>query len=121
MAQSQVVIVYSPGQALRRTVVIPDDDSQVPIHTQNLQPGEAAVVVSLGLYRLVGPDAALASVLGRTAISDRCALADATGKVIGLIRADPAIDRRHPLGTLYHDPGAKAKVGGGVHNLGLLA
>ena len=113
---SKVVIVYSPGQALRRTVIIPDDDSQVPIHVANVVPGEAVVVVSLGLYRLIGPDACLEQVLGRKKQSDRCAVVDGRGVVIGLMPMDPAIDRHHPLGTLYADPEGKAVVGTGYHH-----
>lgn len=114
---TKVVIVYSPGQALRRTVIIPDDDRQVPLHVRNVAPGEAVLVGSLGLYRLIGPDEMLRRVLGRKSVSDRCAVVDARGVVIGHIGADPAIDRNYRHGTLHHDPEGRTVVGQGYHHL----
>jgi hypothetical protein len=121
MSRSLVVIGYSPAQARRRSVAVPDDDSEVPgLVALFRKMGEATVVVSLGLYRLIGPDAALQQVLGRAPVKDRCALVDAGGVVRGFVGADPGIDRLpvhidgHPH-TLRYDPDGTLQVGQGVH------
>ena len=109
MPQTLVVIAYSPGQGLRRVVVLPDDDSQVPVHTRNLAPGEQVMVGSLSDYRTMGPDAMLARYLGRKKTSDRCAVV-AAGVVVGLVAMDPAIDRVAG-GHLHRDPNGVCVVG----------
>lgn len=119
MTKTKVVIVYSPGQGLRRTTIIPDDDSQVPIHTANLAHGEAVMVGLLSDYRRIGPDAMLVRYLGRKPTTDRCAVINAAGYVVAVIRADPAIDR-HPAGRLHRDPKGVAVVGQPASGLGLL-
>lgn len=119
MARTQVVIVYSPGQGRVRTVVIPDDDSQVVVHTRNLMPGEAVLVGTLADYQKYGPDAMLARFLGRQPTTDRCAVVNSAGFVVGIVRADPAIDW-HPAGRLHRDPQLKAVVGQRAQDLGLL-
>lgn len=115
MPASKVVIVYSPGQALRRVVTIPDDDSQVPALVANVSRGERVLVTSLGLYRLIGPDAILERVTGRKRTSDYCAVVDGRGVVIGHLCADPAIDRLRGA-TLYHDPDRLTVHGQGIHH-----
>ena len=92
MAQTQIVIIYSPNQNQRRTVIIPDDDSQIPIHTANIINGEAVLVGSLVDYQNIGPDAMLAAYIGQQPTSDRCILIDNTNTVVAVVRADPAID-----------------------------
>jgi hypothetical protein len=111
MAQTLVVIGYSFNQARRRKVTIPDDDSEVPGLVDWMKSmGEQVMVGLLSDYRTIGPDAMLARYLGRPAISDRCAVVNASGIVTAHINADPAIDR-HPTGTLHHDPHGKSKIG----------
>jgi hypothetical protein len=119
MSKTQIIIVYSPTQALRRTVIIPDDDSQVSMHTKNIQPGECVVVGLLSDYRLYGPDAMLSRYLNRQATTDRCAVIDHTGTVVGIVNADPAIDRL-PLHRLHRDPQNKAIIGQLALGLSLL-
>lgn len=118
MALSKVVIVYSPRHARRRTVIIPDDDSQVPIHTRNLKAGEAVLVVPLADYRLTGPDGLLEKHLGRPAENDRYAITDGAGRVTHFLCMDSSIDREY-AGRAYHDPEARARIGDYVHRLGL--
>jgi hypothetical protein len=119
MARTQVVIVYSPNQGIRRTTIIPDDDSQIPVHTKNIAPGEAVMVGTLSDYRRMGPDAMLARFLGRKPTTDTCAVINAAGIVVHVIRADPAIDR-HTAGRLHRDTNGKAVVGSQAKDLGLL-
>lgn len=99
MAQTKVVIIYSPNQNVRRTVIIPDDDSQIPIHTANIVKGEAVLVGSLSDYQTIGPDAMLVAHTGQQASNDRCAVVGNLGNIIAVVRGDPLIDT-HPLGTL---------------------
>ena len=108
--QTKVVIVYSIAQGQRRTAIIPDDDSQVSIHTQNVVAGEGVLVGSLSDYRTIGPDAMLERHLGRKPSTDRCAIVNKAGIVVGIIRADPAIDS-HLLGQLRLDHDGSAIVG----------
>jgi hypothetical protein len=120
VAATKVVIVYSPNQGMRRTVIIPSDDSQVPIHTANLQPGEAVMVGSLSDYRWnYGPDKMLARYLGRQPTTDRCAVVNSAGYVVGLLKMDPALDRPPPLCRLHRDPNGVAVVGQLAMNLPL--
>lgn len=119
MPRTKVVIVYSPGQARRRTVILPDDDSQVPVHTRNIAPGEAVLVGTLTDYRRYGPDVMLERYTGRKAQADRCAVINHAGYVVGIIQADPVIDR-HPAGRLHRDPAGVAVVGHSCKNLSLL-
>jgi len=121
MARTQIVIGYSFGQGVRRTTVIPDDDSQVPTYVAWLASmGEQVLVGTLTDYRFLGPDAMLARFLGRQPTTDRCAIVNAAGYVVGVIRADPTMDR-HPLGRLHRDPQMKAVPGQLASGLGLLA
>jgi hypothetical protein len=54
------------ARAVAWRVIVPDDDSQVSIHTSNLAPGEAALVGLLSDYQSIGPDARPISMAGRT-------------------------------------------------------
>lgn len=120
MAKTKVVIVYSPGQALRRTVIIPSDDAQVPMHTANLAPGEAVMVGSLWDYRAMGPDMMLFRHVWRSPATDRCAIINPAGYVVAVSRMDPAIDRLPPLHRFHRDPKGVAVVGRLAKNLPLL-
>ncbi len=110
MSQTQIVIIYSPNHGRRRTVILPDDDSQVPVHTTNLAPGEQVMVGSLSDYLTIGPDAMLQRYLGKPPVNDRCALVNAAGVVVAHLCADPLIDRVDGH-TLHHDPQGKSVVG----------
>lgn len=114
MAQTQVVIIYSPNQNKRRTVIIPDDDSQIPIHTANIVKGEAVMVGSLSDYQTIGPDAMLVAHTGQQPSSDRCIVHDGL-TVKACVLGDPLIDT-HPLGTLAIDTTGQASVGLSVVN-----
>lgn len=109
MAQTKVVIVYSPNQNKRRTVIIPDDDSHISIHTANIVKGEAVMVGNLSDYQFIGPDALLANFIGQQPTSDRC-IVYANGQVQAVVLGDPSIDK-HPLGTLAIDTTGQAYVG----------
>ena len=109
MAQTKVVIVYSPNQNLRRAVIKPDDDSQIPIHTANIAKGEAVLVGSLSDYQTIGPDAMLAAHTGKQPTSDRC-IVHGNGQVMAVVRGDPLIDT-HPLGTVALDTTGQAYAG----------
>lgn len=103
MAATKVVIIYSPNQNLRRTVIIPSDDSEVRVHAANIHPGEAVLVGTLADYQKIGPDAMVLAATGIAPTSDRCAVVDHTGKVAAVVKGDPLIDS-HPLGTLVAHP-----------------
>src|SRR5205807_1944920 len=91
---------YSPTQGVRRTTIIPDDDSQVPGYADWLQGmGESVLVGTLEDYRSIGPDVMLARHRGQEPSSDRCAVVSQDGVVVALVRADPEIDK-HPDGRL---------------------
>lgn len=115
MAQTQCVIVYSPNLNIRRSVIIPSDDSQVAHHATNLVKGEAALIGTLADYNSIGPDAMLAAHTAQQPSSDRCIIVspNALGTILGAVRADPAIDT-HPAGTLVLHP--TALVGGTYKN-----
>lgn len=91
MAQTKVVIIYSPNQNRRRTVVKPDDDSQIDLHLNNIIKGEAAFVGTLADYETIGPDAMLEAYTGKTPSSDRCIVVH-NNTVIAVVCADPLID-----------------------------
>jgi hypothetical protein len=114
VAQTKVVIVYSPNQNLRRTVIIPDDDSQISIHTANILPGEAVLVGSLADYISIGPDAMLMAYTGRQPSSDRC-MVISNDNVVAVFKGDPLIDT-HPLGEVVADVTGKAMVGATYKN-----
>ena len=114
MAQTQVIIIYSLNQNKRRTVVIPDDDSHIPVHTANIQPGEAVLLGSLAEYKAIGPDAMLVNHTGKQPSNDRCVI-HANGKINAVVSADPLIDT-HPLGQIIHDTTGVARVGYTVTN-----
>jgi hypothetical protein len=127
MAKSKVVIVYSPYQARRRAVIVPDandppdwDEVHVPAHiARETAPGERAVTIPIGLYHLIGPDAALQQILGRPPQSSRHAVVDPGGKVVSFIHVDSAI---FPVvfrdgHTIKPDPNGRAKVGDLVHRM----
>jgi hypothetical protein len=116
--QTKVVIVYSPNVLQRRHVVIPTDDSEVGIHTANLQPGEAAVVGLLSDYHAIGPDAMLAKLFSVPPSNHRSVVVNAFGVVVDVVQMDPAIDQ-HPHGRLLRDPMGLAQVGQSVAGLGL--
>jgi hypothetical protein len=113
VAQTQVVIVYSVALGRRRTVIIPDDDSEVPIHLANILPGEAAFAGSLAQYHGIGPDAMVFAKTGHAPLSDRCIVVAPNAvpqSVAAVIRADPAIDS-HPLGNIIIDVTGQAVPG----------
>lgn len=114
MAQTQIVIVYSPNQNKRRSVIIPDDDSQIPIHIANLLKGEAFMVGLLSDYQAIGPDALLALHTGKSPASDRCIVHNGL-MVQAVVLGDPLIDT-HPLGTMALDTTDKAAIGLSVVN-----
>lgn len=92
MPQTKVIIVYSPSQNKRRTVIIPDDDSQVNIHATNIAKGEAVFIGSLLDYQTIGPDAMLIAHTNQQASSDRYAIIDGVGNVVLMALLDPLID-----------------------------
>lgn len=109
MAQTKVVIVYSPNQNKRRTTIIPNDDSEVAGHAANIASGEMVMIGDLSDYRNIGPDAMLVTYTGQQATSDRC-IVIAQNTVAAVILGDPLIDK-HPLGTLAIDVTGKATIG----------
>src|ERR1700679_1053146 len=113
MAQTKVVIVFSPNLRSRRTVIIPDDDSQISVHVSNLQPGESVVVGSLSDYQTLGPDVMLSRQFSQSASNHRCIVVNAFGVVTDVVMMDPQIDQ-HPHGQLLHDPLGLALVGQSV-------
>lgn len=114
MPATKVIIIYSPNQNRRRTVIIPDDDSQIPIHTANIVKGEAVLVGDISDYRSIGPDAMLVAHTGKQPSSDRC-IVHSNGKVVACVLGDPLIDT-HPAGALTIDNTGKATVGLSVDN-----
>ena len=112
MARTQCVIIYSHYQALRRRVIIPDDDTQISAHTGNLANGEIAIVVALADYAYWGPDALVARHSGRPAQAGNCVIVGAHGLPVNIVMADPQIDT-HPLGRIALD-----RRGQGFHLLG---
>ncbi len=125
MSRNLVVIFYSPGQSAVREILLPTarslpdhDEVAVPVRVKQVQPGEAAIVVSLGLYRLLGAEVLVERVTGRRRTSTRCALVDPRGVVVGHLAADPTIDSPHLGGghTLVADPEGKTVHGQGLHH-----
>lgn len=111
MPASHVLIGYSPALGRLRTCVVPDDDAQLPGLAVWLRGmGEAVLACPRGDYLQYGPDALLARHLGRQPQPDRCAVVNASGVVVALVHADPALDT-HPDGFLRPDPHGRAVVG----------
>lgn len=118
MAQTQVIIIYSPNQNVRRRVIIPDDDNQISIHSDNIAKGEAVLIGNIQDYQMVGPDAMLAAHTGQQAATDRCIVISPNAinpTVAAVVRGDPLIDV-HPLGRLAIDITGQAAVGMSVVN-----
>lgn len=87
---TQIGILYSIEQRLRREIIIPDDDRQ--LMNVVVRPGEKLIFQSTEDYAKRGPDAAVLDDSGGEPLSDRCAVIDADTKVVGHVLADPAID-----------------------------
>lgn len=112
MAQTKVIIVYSLNQNLRRRVVKPDDDSQIPFHS-DCADGEALAIVDLEDYDALGADAVLGQYLMQIPQSDRhCIIHNETNEVLAVVSADHTItadcDAVSPHILIPHD---KAQVG----------
>lgn len=90
MTATQVGIIYSIEQRLRREVIIPDDDAQ--LDRLNVVSGTKLIFQSLEDYASRGPDAAVFDDAGGEPLSDRCAVIDAAAEVVGHLNADPGID-----------------------------
>lgn len=120
MAKTKVIIIYSSKQGILRKVIIPDDDSQIPNYIANIKTGEQVMIASLTDYLWnYGPNNLLARFLGRKSTTDRCAVINAAGYVVAIVRADSAIDY-HKSGRLHCDPNKTAVVGQLARNLSLL-
>ncbi len=125
MSRSLVVIFYSPTQSAVREILLPTprslpdhDEVAVPARVKQVRPGEAAIVVPLGMYRLLGAEVLVERVTGRRRTSTRCALVDPRGVVVGHLAADPTIDSPHLRGghTLVADPDGRTVHGQGFHH-----
>jgi len=113
LAQTKVVIVYSPDQCRRRVAYVPDDDAEVPgllAHVANFDSRLGLMVGDRGDYHRLGLDEMLKRFTGRPPSSDRCIVKGADGTVAAVIHGDPTLDT-HPLGQILHDITGNARVG----------
>lgn len=93
-----VGLVYGKITGLLRRIVIPDNDSQLPMH---IGAGEAMVTISTAQYATFAgtPDAIqsyLISVTGIVPSGYRAVMIDAAGNVLSVHYADPGCDQPHP-------------------------
>jgi hypothetical protein len=93
MPAASIAIIYSVAQSRRRALIVPDNDAQ--LNDPAFQPvqGEGIVLVPMAMFTAKGfdPDAFLATHLGKSALSHRCAVVIG-GLVQHFVCADPAID-----------------------------
>jgi hypothetical protein len=100
MAQTKVIIIYSPNQNVRRATIVPHDDADIEIHVNNITKGEAVLIGEKLDYDTIGPDAMLSAYTKQQPSSDLCVVVDSNGNVCCGIKADPLIDS-HPDGEIH--------------------
>ena len=100
MAATKIGVVYSINQARCRRIIVPDDDSQLVLFQNTLSDGEAMLTydASLGFDTGTVTDQ-IRKVTGRDPDDDSCAVVDATGTVVDVVKADASIDV-HPDGVV---------------------
>lgn len=102
MACNQVIIVYSPNQNVRRRVVKPDFDSQIPGLIASHLPGEAYLIVSQEDYDTYGPDALVGWETMSAPSSDHCMIVRNGVLLHARVLADPQIDTYPDAEVVIH-------------------
>jgi|ERR1035437_6394029 hypothetical protein len=109
MELTNVGIIYSKAQKVRREVIVGGDDPTYRVHKDRLLPGEGWLDCPVEVYQsFTDPnaiDAFLALAIGE-ATSDSCVVIDNTDKILAVCCADPVIDD-HPLGVIIQDDPAQ--------------
>lgn len=92
---SVALVVYSRASKIPRRLVIPDNDHEVILPEAHLGPGEWYVSVPVDEIHSRTPHEHVAAHHGVSAAdipTGRCAVLDATDRVVNIVWADPDID-----------------------------
>jgi hypothetical protein len=88
-----IAVVYGSASKLVRRVIVSDE---LKFDAVPVVDGEAVFEISDDEYAKFGPDDLcmhITKTLGEPTITGRCVELDDTGKVVGVLRADPEIDK----------------------------
>lgn len=86
-------IVYASGSKAIRRIILPDTDAELLNSTHKLAPGEALLIITDGgASDLRSCEQAVEVATGIKPADPQCAVV-ANGAVVGIIKADPTIDR----------------------------